>query len=79
MSSDKVKSIRTGVFIDGSNLFWAMNMRDEKTGEKLHYNICFEKTLAWELKEFAIKNPRCNYKLLDDLKEELEFIPKIKA
>lgn len=194
MSSDKVKSIRTGVFIDGSNLFWAMNMRNDITGEKSHYNICFEKlreflkhkyspvflnyygvednnpksepyitralgnkkfhkrldglgynvlrknlkyigddvtkgdtdmeigidmnkyendydnivlisgdsdflsaieyfhskgkhiriysfekTLAWELKEFAIKNPRCNYKLLDDLKDKLEFFPKIKA
>jgi uncharacterized LabA/DUF88 family protein len=35
----------------------------------------FKRTLAWELKTFAIKNPRCNYKLLDDLREELEFLP----
>src|SRR3989344_126896 len=190
MTSNKIKSVRTGVFIDGSNLFWAMNMKDENTGNKLHYYISFEKlrdflkekyspvfynyygvedkapkkepyitralgtkkfhnkiagmgynvhrkdlkyigrditkgdtdmeigvdmnrlindydnivlfsgdydflspvtyyhslgkyiriysfeeTLSWELKEFAIKNPRCNYKLLDELRSELEYIP----
>jgi len=193
MTSNKVKSVRTGVFIDGSNLFWAVNMRDRNTREKLHFQICFEKlkeylkgryspvfynyyacednnpkneiykkravgqkkfhdkldglgynvlrkdlkyvgkttkgdtdveitmdmnklvndydniilfsgdsdflpaityfhsigkhiriysfekTLAWELKEFAIKNPRCNYKLLNELRLELEFIPEIKV
>lgn len=34
----------------------------------------FKETLAWELKMFAIKNPRCNYRLLDELKSELEFL-----
>lgn len=193
MTSNKVKSLRTGVFIDGSNLFWAMNMRNKTTHERLHYDICFEKlkeflkgkyspvfynyygveesnptrepfitrsrgtksfhkklegfgynvqrkelkyvgggtkgdmdveistsmhklvndydnivlfsgdsdflsaieyfhsigksiriysfeaTLAWELKDFAIKNTRTNYKLLDELRSELEFIraPKV--
>ena len=189
MTSNKVQSLRTGVFIDGSNLFWAMNMRDKKTGDKLHFYISFEKlkdylnekfspvfynyygvedknptkephisrangtkkfhdklsglgynvirkdlkyigadstkgdtdsevqldmhklvndydnivlfsgdsdffapisyfhsigkfiriysfeeTLSWELKDFAIKNTRCNYKLLDELRSEIEYI-----
>lgn len=192
MTSNKIKKVRTGVFIDGSNLFWAVNMRDRNTGEKIHFQICFEKlkkylkrqyspvfynyyacednkprneiyekkalgqkkfhnkldglgynvsrkdlkyigkntkgdtdieiamdmnklvndydnivlfsgdsdflsaikffhsigkyiriysfnkTLSWELKDFAIKNPRCNYKLLDELRSELEFVPEIK-
>jgi len=34
----------------------------------------FKNTLAWELKLFAIKNTRCSFKYLDDLKSELEFI-----
>lgn len=186
MSSGKVKVIKSGVFIDASNLLWAMKQKDEKTGKKIHYNICFkklkqylkrhyspsfyhyyacedsrpkkepyithakntqkffqvldglgynvikkelkhigdgtkcdtdveitmamhkyandieniilfsgdsdflsavehfhslgkhvrifsfEKFLSWELKDFAIKNPRCNYKLLDDLRGKLE-------
>lgn len=33
----------------------------------------YEHTLAWELKEFAIKNARCNYMLLDDLRNQLEY------
>lgn len=188
MTSAKVKSLRTGVFIDGSNLLWAMKAKDD-SGNKINYNICFSKlkrflkqnyspvfynyyicedqnptrepyisralaqkkfiqrlegfgynvkkkdlkilkcgdtkcdtdleigmdlhkhvqdmdniilfsgdsdfktavetfhsmgkhiriysfksSLAWELKEFAIKNPRCNYKLLDELKDKLERI-----
>ncbi len=51
MTSQRVKAIRTGVFIDGSNILWAMKAKDEKTGEKLNYNICFEK-----LKKFLRKN-----------------------
>ncbi|KKW15515.1 MAG: hypothetical protein UY54_C0008G0006 [Parcubacteria group bacterium GW2011_GWA2_50_10b] len=188
MTSKKVKEVRTGVFIDGSNLLWAMIRKDDK-GDKINYDICFEKlkeflkknyspvfynyyvcednvatsepylsrsikqknflkrlegygysvkrkdlkvlksggakcdtdveivldlhkykddidniilfsgdsdfrgavetffnmgkhiriysfksSLSWELKEFAIKNPRCNYKLLDELKDKLERI-----
>lgn len=187
MSSNKVRKLKAGVFIDGSNLLWAMKSRDGQTGKKTNYNICFGKLkdylrdnfspvfynhyacennictkepyvsrakkqkkffnflegigynlrkkelkifrdgktkcdtdveivmdfhkyvddvdifilisgdsdfleaieflqlkgkyirifsfsnfLSWELKEFAIKNPRCSYKILDDLKETLE-------
>ncbi|HXK39754.1 MAG TPA: NYN domain-containing protein [Candidatus Paceibacterota bacterium] len=47
MTSTRVKELRAAVFIDGSNLFWAMNMRDERTGERINYDICYRK-----LKEF---------------------------
>jgi|GEM_PF-596170 len=36
----------------------------------------FEHTLAWELKEFSIKNTRCNYKLLDELRDKIEYLDK---
>jgi len=189
MTSTKVRALRTGIFIDGSNLLWAVKDIDSKTGKKKNYNICFTKlksylkskyspvfynyyvcvdtkplkepyitragkakkfhdflegqgynvkkkdlkilkcgdtkcdtdievvmdlhkyvndidniilftgdsdfktavegfhaqgkhiriysfksNLSWELKEFAIKNPRCNYILLDDLKDKLERV-----
>ena len=32
----------------------------------------FKTSLSWELKDFAIKNPRCNYRLLDDLRDKIE-------
>ena len=32
----------------------------------------FKSFLSWELKEFSIKNARCNYKIFDDLKSQLE-------
>ena len=37
------KKDRVGVFIDGSNLFWAMNYRDPRTGGLRHYHIDFRK------------------------------------
>ena len=37
----------------------------------------FEHTLSWELKEFSIKNARCNYKILDKLRGEIEFTSKV--
>ncbi len=46
MTSQKVKNLRTGIFIDGSNLLWAM-MEKNENGQKKNYNICFKK-----LKEF---------------------------
>lgn len=38
----------------------------------------FKMHLAWELKMFAINNTRCNYRFIDDLREELEYFnPKV--
>lgn len=33
----------------------------------------FKHSLAWEIKEFAIKNVRCSYKYIEDLQNELEY------
>jgi len=41
---------RTGLFIDFSNLFWAIKRIDSKTGKRLNYDICFKK-LRHYLKE----------------------------
>ncbi len=30
--------------------------------------------LSWELKEFAIKKPRCSYKCLEDIRGEIEYV-----
>jgi uncharacterized LabA/DUF88 family protein len=32
----------------------------------------FEELLSWELKTFAINNPRCNYKLINEIREKIE-------
>ncbi len=37
------KNPRTGVFIDFSNLFWAIKRTDPKTGARLNYDICYIK------------------------------------
>lgn len=51
MTSNRVHALRTGVFVDGSNLFWAMNIRNKTTGAKVNYDICYKK-----LKEFLKGN-----------------------
>lgn len=33
----------------------------------------FKHSLAWEIKEFAIKNTRCSYKYIEDLRADLEY------
>lgn len=34
----------------------------------------YESFLSWELKTFAIQKPRCSYKLIEDIRQEIEFI-----
>ncbi len=34
----------------------------------------FEEVLSWELKMFAINNPRCNYKLINEIRDEVERV-----
>lgn len=34
----------------------------------------FDKLLSWELRTFAMRSPRCNFVLLDELKDELEYV-----
>lgn len=36
----------------------------------------FRNFLSWELKEFALKQPRCNFRIFDDLKDEIEYVRK---
>lgn len=36
----------------------------------------YQHTLAWELKDFAIKNVRCNYMLIDGLRDKLDYTAK---
>lgn len=45
----------------------------QSIGKYIHI-YSFKSGLAWELKLFAIQNSRCNYTLLDDLRDELERI-----
>ncbi|MEX2405685.1 MAG: NYN domain-containing protein [Candidatus Paceibacterota bacterium] len=33
----------------------------------------YEELLSWELKTFGIKHPRCNYKILNEIRSEIEF------
>ena len=42
MIDNSTKKPRVGVFIDGSNLLWAMKSLDDK-GVRKNYNICFKK------------------------------------
>ena len=36
----------------------------------------FKNKLSWELKDFSIKNPGCNYKIIDELKGSIEYKKK---
>ena len=50
----------------------------EKCYEKGKYIriYSYKELLSWELKTFAMTKPRCGYKLLDELKEMLEYEEK---
>ena len=61
------------ILISGDSDFLPV-VQDAHAASKHIRIYSFEHTLAWELKYFAIKNTRCNYKLLDELKNELEYI-----
>lgn len=38
----------------------------------------YDKTLNWKIRTFAFNHPRCNFKLLDELKPQLQYIKKTK-
>jgi uncharacterized LabA/DUF88 family protein len=52
MTNEKAKKLRAGVFIDGSNLFWAMNKKNSN-GESVNYKISFGKLKDYLKKRFS--------------------------
>ncbi|MFZ2154357.1 MAG: NYN domain-containing protein [Candidatus Moraniibacteriota bacterium] len=47
------------------------------SGGKFIRIYSFKERLSWELKDFAIKKPRCNYRLLDEMREEVEYVKNL--
>lgn len=39
----------------------------------------FDELLSWELRTFAMNNTRCSFKTLDEMREEIEYIPVDKS
>ena len=59
------------VLFTGDSDFLTAVKHFQSIGKYIHI-YSFEDCLAWELKLFAIQNPRCNYTLLDNLRDKLE-------
>ncbi|XOB42700.1 MAG: NYN domain-containing protein [Candidatus Nealsonbacteria bacterium] len=38
----------------------------------------YDKTFNWKIRTFVFNHPRCNFKLLDELKSELQYVKKKK-
>ncbi len=65
MSANDIKTLRAGIFIDGSNLLWSMKSKGSK-GEKVNYDICFEKLMGFLRETYSIVF--CNYYVCEDKK-----------
>ena len=59
------------VLFTGDSDFLTAVKHFQSIGKYIHL-YSFENCFAWELKLFAIQNPRCNYTMLDDLRSVLE-------
>ncbi len=55
---------KAGVFIDGSNLLWSVKLKNDKTGEKINYQICFVKLMEYLNSHFG--PVFCNYYACED-------------
>ena len=63
------------VLFSGDSDFLGAVKHFQSIGKYIHI-YSFKSGLAWELKLFAMQNPRCNYTLLDDLLDMLERVKK---
>lgn len=72
-SLDDVDNI---ILFSGDSDFLSM-VKDAHSDGKYIRIFSLEGSLSWELKTFAIKNPRCNYIIIDKLKSEIEYIKEI--
>jgi len=61
------------IFVGGDSDFLSV-LKNCHVQKKYIRIFSFNDLLAWELKEFAITQPRCSYRILDELKSELERI-----
>lgn len=64
------KTLKTGVFIDGSNLLWAIKMKKEKTGSKINFPICFIKLKQYLERRYSPLF--CNYYACEDYRATKE-------
>ncbi len=70
---NSLKDVDKIILVSGDSDFLRLVSDCHSAGKHIQI-YSFEKTLAWELKVFAIKNLRCSYTLLDSLKSEIEFL-----
>lgn len=64
------KEIDTMILFSGDSDFRAAVEHFHTQGKSVHV-YSFSRFLSWELKEFTMKNKRCEYYLLDELKNSL--------
>ncbi|KKU19699.1 MAG: hypothetical protein UX31_C0025G0012 [Candidatus Nomurabacteria bacterium GW2011_GWA1_46_11] len=69
-----IDSLDTIVLFSGDSDYLSAITKFHSLGKQVII-YSFAEYLAWELKAFAIKNPRCRYVELDPLRSELE-LPK---
>jgi uncharacterized LabA/DUF88 family protein len=70
--NDVIENIDVIVLFTGDSDFLSYIEQIHKKGKFIRI-YSFKSMLSWELKEFAIKNLRCNYKCIDELKDKIEF------
>ena len=77
MKNVEIKKLRTGIFIDASNLLWSMKSKDSR-GERMNYDICFEKLMA--LLHESYSPIFCNYYVCEDMSPVSEkYAPQVSA
>jgi uncharacterized LabA/DUF88 family protein len=69
---ETLSDIDTIILVSGDSDYHSVIQKFHAQGKYIRI-YSFANRLSWELKTFAIKNPRCNYILFDDLKDELQF------
>lgn len=69
---DVLDSVDVVILVSGDSDFLTTVRRVHEKGKRLRI-YSFKNKLSWELKDFSIKNLRCNYKIIDEIKEEIEL------
>ncbi len=69
---NSLKDLDVIILVSGDSDFFCA-VEDSHCEGKYIRIFSFDDFLSWELKNFAFAQPRCSYKLLDELKSDLEY------
>ena len=70
---DSLDNLDRVILVSGDSDYLPLVKRIHNTGKSVII-ISFDKLLSWELRTFAINNDRCDFRVIENLRSQVEYI-----